>query len=35
MAITPEQVQAAADQWLRPHSRAVVAHLVATEEEAA
>ena len=35
MAMTPEQVQAVADQWLRPHSRAVVAYLVATEEEAA
>jgi predicted Zn-dependent peptidase len=34
-AVTAEQVQAAAQRWLRPHSRAVVAHLVATEEEAA
>jgi predicted Zn-dependent peptidase len=33
--ITPQQVQAAAAQWLRPDSRAVVAHLVQTEENAA
>ena len=34
-AITAAQVQAAAERWLRPHSRAVVAHLAEAEEEAA
>ncbi len=34
-AVTADQVRAAADRWLRPHSRAVVAYLTATEEEAA
>jgi predicted Zn-dependent peptidase len=34
-AVTAEQVQAMAQTWLRPHNRAVVAHLVAMEEEAA
>ncbi|HET6692909.1 MAG TPA: pitrilysin family protein [Pedococcus sp.] len=34
-AITAEQVQAAAERWLRPHSRAVIAHLSEAEEEAA
>jgi predicted Zn-dependent peptidase len=34
-AVTAEQVQALAQTWLRPHNRAVVAHLVAMEEEAA
>jgi zinc protease len=34
-AVTAEQVQGAADRWLRPTSRAVVAHLAASEEEAA
>ena len=34
-AVTAEQVKAVASTWLRPQNRAVVAHLVATEEEAA
>jgi zinc protease len=34
-AITPEQVRSAAARWLRPESRAVVAHLVQREEDAA
>jgi predicted Zn-dependent peptidase len=34
-AVTPEEVRAAADRWLRPTNRAVIAHLVADEEEAA
>jgi predicted Zn-dependent peptidase len=34
-ATTAAQVREAADRWLRPASRAVVAHLTATEEEAA
>ncbi len=31
LAITPDQVRSAASIWLRPESRAVVAHLVAAE----
>ncbi|SER74664.1 Predicted Zn-dependent peptidase [Pedococcus cremeus] len=34
-AVTAGQVQAVAQQWLQPQNRAVVAHLVATEEEVA
>lgn len=34
-AITPEQVQAAAATWLRPESRAVIAHLTQREQDAA
>ena len=34
-AVTAEQVRAAAERWLRPESRAVVAHLVEAEEDAA
>jgi predicted Zn-dependent peptidase len=34
-AVTAEQVRAAANHWLRPAHRAVVAHLVEREEEAA
>ena len=34
-AVTSEQVQDAARQWLRPESRAVVAHLVERQEDAA
>jgi predicted Zn-dependent peptidase len=34
-AVTAEQVRAAAARWLRPQSRAVVAHLTQREEDAA
>jgi zinc protease len=34
-AVSPEQVRAAAARWLRPESRAVVAHLAEREEDAA
>jgi zinc protease len=34
-AVTAEQVRAAAARWLRPESRAVVAHLAEAEEDAA
>ncbi|GAB3069582.1 M16 family metallopeptidase [Pedococcus soli] len=33
--VTPDQVRAAAQAWLAPESRAVVRHLVATQEDAA
>jgi len=34
-AVTPAQVQASAARWLQPQHRAVVAHLVETQEDAA
>ena len=32
-AITPEAVRAAADRWLRPHSRAAVVYRAAAQQE--